>query len=529
MTCAKNLTWLSIGPANIAQLTPFLQMLYGLQPVDSHIDHTPLALLYQRGTYPLMNRPAIYTPVSILCTFLVLSLSGPSSVRAADAQALKENLEKLQQTKNCKGCNLAGASLNRLELAGADLEGADLSGAKVTLTNLSRANLRNANLRGTLFGGSDLSDADLRGADLRGASLDSSYHQGARFDGEFVTSRSYVDVGEPEVEKEVFVADTATPKKAPEPAKVAIEGEPGKDKVTAKATSAVISTPPPATAIKVESQIVGGTVAPPAKKVAPPPAALVDEQPQLAEQAKVVMVDKSRDVKEVVPKVEHKAKVEPEVKAEPVVKPDPIAKAEPVTKTEQKVKIEPEAKVEPVVKAESIAKAQPPAQGVGVVAADEVESAKPAPQPPAKVQPIAEKKTEVPSPERQKSPEPVKEAVSKEGGADKLAAFLSSKKCYACKLNDCNLAGKNLAKADLEKADLSGCNLEDADLDGANLKGTLLRKANLKNTSLENADLYKADLTRADLTGAKLKGAMLDGAKVDGAVGLKEAKLEAEK
>lgn len=449
----------------------------------------------------------MYQRISVFCTFLTFCLSGSGSALAADRPELKENVEKLQQSKICKGCNLAGATLNRLELAGADLEGADLSGAKITLTNLSRANLRNANLRGTLFGGSDLSDADLRGADLRGASLDSSYHQGALFDGQFVTARPYVDVGEPEVEKQVFVADTATPKKATEPAKVAIEGEPVKGASTSGGVPAVVSTAPPAAEVKVAPAVTAEAKAPPAKRVVPPAVPLVDQSPQSAEPAQAAAVESTPGA-EVTPRAEQKAKTEPEVKVESTIAAETAQRAEQPAETE--------------LRAANVMESAP-------MKVSEAAPAKPAPQPPVMVQVAEDKKAEVPSAEKQKGPEPVKEVRIQEGEGGKLAALLDTKKCYGCKLTDCHLARKNLAGADLEKADLSGCNLEGADLDGANLKGTLLRQANLKNASLKNADLYKADLTAADLTGAKVKGAMFDEARIDEAVGLKEARLEAEK
>ncbi len=146
------------------------------------------------------------------------------SVCAAESDTALKNLEKLVKTKSCRGCDLSGLTLNRLDLVGADLEGADLSSAKLSLTNLSRANLKKCNLRGATFGGTDLSDADLRGADLRGTSLDSSYYQGAQFDGEFIVSKPYEDVGESDVEKEVFVADPVKPKQSPKTEEVKVGG-----------------------------------------------------------------------------------------------------------------------------------------------------------------------------------------------------------------------------------------------------------------------------------------------------------------
>src|SRR6516165_8334304 len=65
------------------------------------------------------------------------------------------------QTKDCPGCNLAGVSLKRRNLAGANLAGANLAGA-----SFHRAVLRGANLSGA-----DLTEANLNKTDLLQANL----------------------------------------------------------------------------------------------------------------------------------------------------------------------------------------------------------------------------------------------------------------------------------------------------------------------------------------------------------------------
>src|SRR5258708_6540920 len=70
------------------------------------------------------------------------------------------------QTKDCPGCNLAGVSLKRRNLAGANLAGANLAGA-----SFHRAVLRGANLSGADLTGANLNKTDLIQADLSSAKL----------------------------------------------------------------------------------------------------------------------------------------------------------------------------------------------------------------------------------------------------------------------------------------------------------------------------------------------------------------------
>jgi len=85
---------------------------------------------------------------------------------------VQKNYQQLKENGNCRGCDLAGAVLNRFDFSGADLEGANLAGAQLYMANLAKANLKNANLQGAALGGADLAGADLTGANLTGAILD---------------------------------------------------------------------------------------------------------------------------------------------------------------------------------------------------------------------------------------------------------------------------------------------------------------------------------------------------------------------
>jgi len=97
------------------------------------------------------------------------SRAGSAELLGSADQDIKNNFKQLITSNACKGCNLRGAVLSRLNLAGADLEGADLSGAWLNGSSLAGAKLRNAVLRGARLGGADLSQADLRGVDMSGA------------------------------------------------------------------------------------------------------------------------------------------------------------------------------------------------------------------------------------------------------------------------------------------------------------------------------------------------------------------------
>jgi len=81
-----------------------------------------------------------------------------------------EHVQRLRETRECRGCNLAFASLDGVNVELGDLREADLQGA-----SLYAANLRGADLTGALLTDTDLKSADLRdtkGVNLSGAKTD---------------------------------------------------------------------------------------------------------------------------------------------------------------------------------------------------------------------------------------------------------------------------------------------------------------------------------------------------------------------
>ncbi|MCW5697673.1 MAG: pentapeptide repeat-containing protein [Bauldia sp.] len=73
--------------------------------------------------------------------------------------------------RDCPGCDLSGAQLQRRDLAGADLSDANLSGASLHRALLGGASLAGANLAGANLNLADLKRANLSGADLTDAFL----------------------------------------------------------------------------------------------------------------------------------------------------------------------------------------------------------------------------------------------------------------------------------------------------------------------------------------------------------------------
>ncbi|MGX9726583.1 MAG: pentapeptide repeat-containing protein [Candidatus Electronema sp. VV] len=100
---------------------------------------------------------------------LVVGQAGAAELLVSQVPEIRQNFKRLLTTNACRGCNLSGAVLNRLNLAEADLEGADLSGAQLNAASLIGANLRGANLRGAWLGGADMTGANLLGANWEGA------------------------------------------------------------------------------------------------------------------------------------------------------------------------------------------------------------------------------------------------------------------------------------------------------------------------------------------------------------------------
>ncbi|CAK8714757.1 MAG: Pentapeptide repeat-containing protein [Candidatus Electronema aureum] len=108
---------------------------------------------------------------SIMCCAALFCCSkvGAVELLGSPDPKIRRNFNQLLVTNACRGCDLRGAVLNRLNLAEADLEGADMTDARLNATSLTGANLRGAVLRGASLGGADLTGANLVGTNLEGA------------------------------------------------------------------------------------------------------------------------------------------------------------------------------------------------------------------------------------------------------------------------------------------------------------------------------------------------------------------------
>jgi Pentapeptide repeats (8 copies) len=105
------------------------------------------------------------TSMAVTFVALMAGLAGWNS--GAGAQSVEAFLAGT--TKDCPGCNLAGAKLKRRNLADADLSGANLAGA-----SFHRSSVRGANLSGA-----DLTDANLNKTDLLQANFSRANMKGA--------------------------------------------------------------------------------------------------------------------------------------------------------------------------------------------------------------------------------------------------------------------------------------------------------------------------------------------------------------
>ncbi|MEB3292770.1 MAG: pentapeptide repeat-containing protein [Synechococcales bacterium] len=115
-------------------------------------------------------------------TAIALSLGSTAGLGGSIAPALAENLEQTRQllaTKQCSGCNLAGAGLVLARLQGADLRGANLAGANLSQANLVGADLSGANLAGASLHGANLTGVNLTGANLSSVDFRQAYLAGA--------------------------------------------------------------------------------------------------------------------------------------------------------------------------------------------------------------------------------------------------------------------------------------------------------------------------------------------------------------
>ncbi len=110
-----------------------------------------------------------------------------------DYDNLQNALNQLQETGQCKGCNLSGAdlrgiNLTRVDLTAANLQGTDLRGADLRSSYLKSADLTHANLKGADLRGAYLENADLTEAKLKGANLKSADFTDAILPEDFIAS-----------------------------------------------------------------------------------------------------------------------------------------------------------------------------------------------------------------------------------------------------------------------------------------------------------------------------------------------------
>lgn len=101
-------------------------------------------------------------PHRLLVFSTLLSICFTSGVQAQHP----DNVRRLLNTNECRGCDLRGANLEGANLSDAILTGATLSGANLKGANLSGADLKGANLRGADLTGANCSDVIRDGATI---------------------------------------------------------------------------------------------------------------------------------------------------------------------------------------------------------------------------------------------------------------------------------------------------------------------------------------------------------------------------
>src|SRR5260370_30250420 len=110
------------------------------------------------------------SPILAIATF-ALALCASATAHQVAAQSADPAAFIAGQTKDCPGCNLAGVSLKRRNLACANLAGANLAGAIFHRAVLRGANLSGADLTGANLNKTGLIQADLSSAKLANAML----------------------------------------------------------------------------------------------------------------------------------------------------------------------------------------------------------------------------------------------------------------------------------------------------------------------------------------------------------------------
>jgi serine/threonine protein kinase len=163
------ITWLDqmVAPKLSDRFPNAATALAELLPIDV-VGNSPTSDQFQRLQSGIT--PMLVVKLGVLAVmgtgFAIASrITNPVQVETRHGASLPE-IQQLQQTGECAGCNLSGADLREMNLRTVDLREANLSEANLQGANLQSANLENANLNGA-----NLIDADLKGAYLRNADL----------------------------------------------------------------------------------------------------------------------------------------------------------------------------------------------------------------------------------------------------------------------------------------------------------------------------------------------------------------------
>lgn len=114
-----------------------------------------------------MRQPVVAKSYAIAAAIL---LGAASPLPAADL-SVRELAETLFKARGEKPVDLAGRSLEGLDLAGLDFKGARLSGSDLFGTDLTRTSLRGADLQGVRLDRAIVTRTDFTGARLNGAML----------------------------------------------------------------------------------------------------------------------------------------------------------------------------------------------------------------------------------------------------------------------------------------------------------------------------------------------------------------------
>jgi len=120
------------------------------------------------------------TNIAALIGGLILAGTFSSTTEVCGSE-INNNLVRLYQSNECRGCNLSRADLANSDFSNADLQGANLSdtnlsgskldGANLSGADLSRANLSHSSLVSAKFTGAKMYMTDLRNALVQGAEL----------------------------------------------------------------------------------------------------------------------------------------------------------------------------------------------------------------------------------------------------------------------------------------------------------------------------------------------------------------------